>query len=366
MSSSSAGPSDRFLSRLAGGQGRGLLRSAFLVALIAWVPREIAIVVQRAPVWGPSEISPAARFLVALPFAILAQSVVDSRLVLTVRKLRSLPIIERRERGRFRSAIGAWRRRRRSPSAEAVLIALAYALVWASQRRTVVRMDGDVIGSAALLWELCVALPLLMFALLRCLYRIGAWALFLFDVSRMHLRLLPPHPDRAGGLGLLAIAHASFGAVAFAFSTAWSAGWYDRLTFYHGAIDEMRTAFLAYFVILWVVLMGPLAVFSAKLAGARKSALVEYGIFAARYVCDFEEKWLKQVGRKNPLGTSDISAFVDLQGVYGHIRAMRPFPFDAVSFAAIVVGAVLPILPLLAVAIPLRSLLVQVLRSFLR
>ena len=56
-----------------------------------------------------------------------------------------------------------------------------------------------------------MSLPLFQFLLLRWYFRLFVWARFLWQVSRIELRLVPTHPDRCGGLGFL-------GAVAYAFA----------------------------------------------------------------------------------------------------------------------------------------------------
>ena len=48
-----------------------------------------------------------------------------------------------------------------------------------------------------------VSLPSVQFLLLRCYLWILTWARFLWQVSRIPLRLVPIHPDRSGGLGFL-------------------------------------------------------------------------------------------------------------------------------------------------------------------
>ena len=51
----------------------------------------------------------------------------------------------------------------------------------------------------------------MQFLLLRWYFRLFIWARFLWQVSRIELKLMPLHPDRCGGLGFLA-------SVSYAFS----------------------------------------------------------------------------------------------------------------------------------------------------
>jgi hypothetical protein len=42
------------------------------------------------------------------------------------------------------------------------------------------------------------------------LARLALWFFFLWRVSRLELRLVPTHPDRAGGLGFFEVVHTEF------------------------------------------------------------------------------------------------------------------------------------------------------------
>ena len=49
-------------------------------------------------------------------------------------------------------------------------------------------------------WSAC---PIFQFLLLRWYFRVFIWTRFLWQVSRIDLKLVPTHPDRVGGLGFL-------------------------------------------------------------------------------------------------------------------------------------------------------------------
>jgi hypothetical protein len=51
-------------------------------------------------------------------------------------------------------------------------------------------------------WLGCVSLPLVQFILLRWYFRLLIWTRFLWQVSRIDLRLVAIHPDRRRRLGL--------------------------------------------------------------------------------------------------------------------------------------------------------------------
>ena len=61
--------------------------------------------------------------------------------------------------------------------------------------------------TAAGWWYALVSLPMFRFLLWRWLWRVFIWAALLWQTSKIQLRLLPTHPDQAGGLGTLGVAH---------------------------------------------------------------------------------------------------------------------------------------------------------------
>jgi hypothetical protein len=68
-------------------------------------------------------------------------------------------------------------------------------------------------------WYVLVALPIFQFLLLRWIYRMFNWSLFLWKASRLDLRLSAARPDAAGGLGFLGKSPIPFGTITFALST---------------------------------------------------------------------------------------------------------------------------------------------------
>ena len=64
-------------------------------------------------------------------------------------------------------------------------------------------VDGVLQLSPAGYWYTFVSIPIYQFIFLRWYFRLFIWFRFLWQVSRLDLRLIPTHPDRAGGLGIL-------------------------------------------------------------------------------------------------------------------------------------------------------------------
>lgn len=60
-------------------------------------------------------------------------------------------------------------------------------------------------------WHAFVSIPIFQFILVRWYLRLFIWFQFLWRVSRLNLRLIATHPDRAAGIGFLAASPLPFG-----------------------------------------------------------------------------------------------------------------------------------------------------------
>ncbi|HET9037935.1 MAG TPA: hypothetical protein VFN45_17105, partial [Myxococcaceae bacterium] len=112
-----------------------------------------------------------------------------------------------------------------------------------------------------------------------------------------------------------------------------------------------------------LILLGPLTVFTPRLADAKRAALARYGKLASEYVGAFEEKWIRGRGTEEQLlGTADIQSLADLEGSYSIIREMRVVPFGLQDITRLVVVTALPLLPLTLTIFSLEELVMRLLK----
>ena len=116
--------------------------------------------------------------------------------------------------------------------------------------------------SLAALWNHLIAVPVLLFLWYRWLWRIVIWTLFLRDVARLELRLVPTHADGAGGLGFLEIAHTSFNILAFAVGSVLSAQAAFKIVYEGASIEVFQTPVIIVLVVMQILFLGPLLLFS--------------------------------------------------------------------------------------------------------
>ena len=114
--------------------------------------------------------------------------------------------------------------------------------------------------------------------------------------------------------------------------------------------------FIAFFVF---AILGPLLMFTSKMAQARRQGLADYGQLAQSYVARFEEKWVpRDASRSEEL--PDIQSLADLGNSYGLVRDMRPVPFGLDDVTRLAAASAAPLVPLLLTIFSPEELLMRI------
>jgi hypothetical protein len=207
-----------------------------------------------------------------------------------------------------------------------------------------------------------VSLPIFQFLLVRWYFRLFIWTRFLWQVSRIDLHLIPTHPDRVGGVGFLSNTIYAFAPLVLAHGAMLAGQFANRIFFLGAELPDFKMEIVAIGIYLLCLVLGPLLVFSPQLEKAKRQGLGEYGMLAARYVREFDRKWLRGGAHVNEplMGTADLQSLADMNNSYGAIRNMRLAPFSRDSVLLLVAFLLAPIAPLLLTLMPLEDLLNQV------
>lgn len=360
-----------------------LRRRIVVISLFVWLPLLILSALSGSA-WGASvrvpflmDIEVHVRLLAALPLLIVAELVVHQRMRPVVRQFVERGLIADESLARFDAARASAVRLRNSVAAEVLLIAFVY-LVWVVYvwphygaldvtTWSAAPVDGGRRLSAAGWWFVYVSLPAFLFILFRWYFRLFIWMRFLWQVARCELRLVPTHPDRAGGLGFLSGTAAAF-APLLAAHGALLAGLIANKIFFQGMeLPAFKTELGVMVAFLLLVVLGPLFLFMPHLAAARRVGLREYGTLAQRYVREFDDKWLRGgAPAGEPLvGSGDIQSLADLGNSFEFVRGMRLIPFTKETVIQLAVITLLPVAPLLLTMVSLEELLKRLLQVVL-
>lgn len=284
-------------------------RRIVAISLFAWVPLLVLSTVENmvsgADVKVPFlyDIDVHIRFLIALPLLIAAELIVHERTRVVVGQFTSQRLVPDAIRERFISILGSALRLRNSLVAEALIIAIVYIVgilvIWRSYMVLdvptwyAVPGGGRVRPQLAGWWYFFVSLPVFQFILLRWYFRLFIWTRFLWQVSRLPLAYAPLRPDRMGGIGFLSLVTHAFSPLLLAQGALLAGALANRILFRGAVLTSFQLEAAAVVAVAVFVILGPLLVFVAPLAAAKRTALREYGNLARRYVDEFDDKWLR-------------------------------------------------------------------------
>jgi hypothetical protein len=345
------------------------------IALLAWLPLLVLCALEGRLLGGTAtvpflkDVEVHTKLLLVVPLLIIAELVVHRRMRPLVQQFLERKLIPDNAMPRFEAAIASAFRLRNSVLAEVLLIALVYGvgilIVW----RQFMSLDaatwyatpsaGGSKLSLAGMWYGYVSLPLFQFLLLRWYFRLFIWTRFLWQVSRIDLRLVPTHPDRLGGLGFLSQSAYALTVLAVAQGALLAGPLAGRIFFLGAALPQFKGEIALLVIFLLCVLLGPLLVFAPQLAATKRKGLREYGTLAERYVREFDAKWLHGgAPAEEPfVGSADIQSLADLANSYEVVRTMSIAPVTKQAVLRLAAATLLPIAPLLLTMMPLEELL---------
>jgi hypothetical protein len=122
--------------------------------------------------------------------------------------------------------------------------------------------------------------------------------------------------------------------------------------------------FIVFFV---VAILGPLLMFTPRMARAKRNGLADYGLLAQRYVESFEQKWVLRdpAASEELLGAADIQSLADLGNSYALVRDMRSVPFGLEDISRLAAATAAPLLPLLLTIFSPEELVMRIIKVVL-
>lgn len=371
------GPLYRLGQRLGLADGtRGLFQMAAILAAITWLPLLVLNLTRGSGAGGDPTVSFAwslgthTRFLAAIPLFFAAEATFDTQTRAALGHLLDAQVVTPAERPRFDRILRETMRGRDSVLVEVALIVITAGLMLGGVRTdlpvnvTNWRATGGGLTPAGW-WYSTVSLPIFAFLLWRWCWRLLVWGILLCRLSRLHLDLVPTHPDLAGGLGGLNVAHADLAPLSFGISAMLMASYAEDLLFGGAKLESLVLQFTAIAIGLTVMMLLPLLVFTPRLGAVSQQGQLDYGVLATAYTRTFNAKWVRGgVPSDEPLlGTADLQSLADLGNSFEIIRNMRPTPFGLYQALILLASAVAPMVPLLLIALPLDELVLRSVKS---
>lgn len=305
-----------------------------------------------------------ARLLIAIPCVLVAGEMLDAHCTLAFGCFVRNGIVAPGSARSVRRIVERAGRLRDSFLPEAIILVAVYGTDLAVAIRLIAPSgwfgalwSGD--RSAVHAWYAFVIVPAFQFLFYRWMWHWTIWTRVLFDLSRLPLRLVASHPDRAGGLGLLARPIRAFALLVTGASSVMAAGWYTQIAQRHAHAKAFGAKLLLFVLICELVAFGPTLVFFPALSRARLRGIAQYASLATRLNRAFDRGWVlaRRKSAESLLGSPDASSVADFMAVYLGVRQMRAIPLTRDGALGVLAAAVVPMLPVALVEMPLFEFL---------
>jgi len=349
--------------------GSGVVRRAVFWTTVTWLPLAIWATVNGRIVAGEvpeallQHLSVHARLLIGIPAFHLAEVLAGQVLDALLPYLARSGVVPEASLPTYRDVLRgiAKLRSRTLPWVVVMAIALgsvAYLAQSAGVEELAWARDPDGgLGFGA--WWLLVGRVVFVVLLAAWLWRLVLLFLLFRRLSAIGLALAPTHADRAAGLGFLERVPTMFGPVVAGVSSVVAAHW-GHLVLYHGVhVAELRNLMIALALILVFLFLTPNLAFGPLLRRTKRAALYQYGTLVRQQGRLVHERWVEEKPTETDglLNAPELGPIADLNAAYEAIARMRTIPIGLPSVAAVLVPALIPMLPVLAIEVPIKELL---------
>jgi|SRR5688572_22031214 len=237
-----------------------------------------------------------------------------------------------------------------------------HELIWADEGET-----ANVHVGFGGWWFLYVMRPLFTWLLLAWIWRLIVCLVLLWRISRLNLHLVPTHPDRAGGLGFLEDIPIIFSPVIFASSAVLASRWGHEVFYHDVDVYSFAIPLGVYVAAMVIMFLGPLVVFMPILRRFKRRSLLEYGALVGQHGRLVKRRWIYQepIPEAPLLQAAELGPVIDTVAMYEVVAQIRPAPIGKPALLAVVLPAVVPMLPVMAIQIPLKDVLFKLLKMLL-
>jgi hypothetical protein len=347
----------------------GVGRRAMLLALVSWLPIVVWALLNDRAYGGEGEpllihYGIHVRCLIVIPLLVLAELPLHFVGKAIAREFVASGAVTPALRADFHR-VGAQMIRLRNASLPWAL-ALGVAVAWSiadppsahGDELSWARMAAGGLGFGGA-WFAYVSRPILVALLVGWLWRLLLVTNWMWRLGRLHLALVPAHPDRAGGIGFVSSLPAAFSLVTLALSAMFSSGWAHQVLHHGATLASYQLAAIAYAVGWTLLLLMPLLAFSPTLWMARWRALPQYASLAGAQGRLVQRTWIDEdpVADSALLEPAGMGVMADMAPVYEAIAHMRWLPARRETVVAILLPMAVPFLLLVLLSMPLREIL---------
>ena len=353
------------------------LRAVPLLLVLTWLPLAVLTLLDGTFMGGAVEVpflrDPAvqARLLIALPLLLIGEAKMSRLAQMTLELIRERRLVPEAEMPALDSRVVQLVRERDSWPVDLVIIVGTVAAMWLAKGAIVAERMGahtSWLGSGEVLsragwWYFMVSGVVVNVIGVRWLWWLFIWTRFLVGFLRPRLVVSPGHPDLHGGLAFLTMVQSGFAPVLTSVSATVSGRLGFELLYDGATLDVVKLPAAVVMLLAVLVMFLPLLMFSGRILGLKRRALLQYDALGQQLVAGFEQKWLGAARTDEPLlSSSDPSTYTDYIAVYASLRQMQPSPLDVRRALPALIMVAVPFLPLLLTELSMKEIVLRMLK----
>ncbi|WP_236102397.1 hypothetical protein [Methylotetracoccus oryzae] len=358
--------------------GLGVVRRAIFWSLVAWLP--VALWAYWAGHFRPEATGESllqhfgvnARCLIAIPLFILAEGTSHRLTTGLIPYFETSGLVRPSDVRPFRELLVGVARLRDTVYPWIVILGLivtletlpltltdTHELAWAGSETDI---DGLGFGGW---WYLHVSRAIFLVLLLAWLWRVILLTTLFHRISKLDLQLVPTHPDGAGGLGFLERFPMAFSLVLLAISIVPASKWAHEVLYHGKDVHALQSGMIGLALVLLLVFASPYLVWVGTLARTRKQALLDYGALVGEHGRLVRRRWIDKMPVEDDavLTAPELGPVADTVALYEAAQNMRALPLGKQSLLALVVPVALPMLGVVALRIPVKEILLTLLKA---
>lgn len=357
--------------------GLGLAWRAVALVSLTWLPIMIGAIVQGEAFEGQGSdplirhFGIHARLLVALPLLLLAEASFEKLVPFVVRQFIKTGIVGEEIQPQFRKLLADAARLR--DSIWGVLLVLGVAALVASQAFAPQTLGDELAWATpdtgapqfAVLWYLLVARPVFAVYLAIWFWRSMVGWVVLYKTSKLHLTLVPTHPDHSGGLEFLQAIGGASAPLAFALTVVVAGRWGHEVMYHGVKLQSLYPVAVGYALLIVLILLGPLLLMAGPLLALKRRSLIQYGDLVGQHGRLTHEKWIegRDIGEAPILDAPEIGCLADAAMLFESVRKIRIVPLGPRAIAPVALAILIPLVAVASIQVPLKEILKKILSA---
>ena len=350
-------------------------RAAIFVAIAWGVPLLLSLIEGHA--FGARDTTPYlldfgawARFFIATGLFLMTEQQVESGLRTKLDHFVQARIVAPGSLAAGAGAVATALRRRNSRLTESVCLAVAIvaSIAWLirmqdAQTSTWAVQIGD--GGAHLTlagwWAVIFSAPIFYFLLLRGFWRYLVWAMLLWQIASLELRLVANHPDGKGGLGFIAEYPNAYSMFVFGVSSAVAVPVVHYV--FENSVSSVTFGYLmtGWLAIVLAVFGFPLLAFSKPLSLLKEKSLQILGAQATDYYRQAERALIgRNAVAAEPAETDPGASVADPSAQFALTRKLSTFVMSRTALVPVAASALAPFAIAGATKLPYKEVLALV------